>query len=112
MDQEFKYSSYFQPVLGSEIPAFIVYTDGALTPRISGEAYSMPEAFAVGDFNNDNLDDLVITYGDTYTKPRFYMAQGDGTFLWQDLAPTGSERRHIRNSAVVDLNNDGYLDYV
>lgn len=108
----FKYSNYFRPVLGSEIPAFIVYTDGSLTPRISNETYSMPEAFAVGDFNNDNLDDLVITYGDTYTKPRFYIAQGDGTFIWQDLAPAGSERRHIRNSAVVDLNKDGYLDYV
>ncbi len=111
-NQEFKYSSYFRAFLGSEIPAYIVYTDGALIPRISGETYSMPEAFAVGDFNSDNLDDLVITYGDTYTKPRFYIAQGDGTFRWEDLAPAGSERRHIRNSAVIDLNKDGYLDYV
>ena len=112
IDTKFKYSDFFLTLKGTDIPAYVVYTDGQLTPRIAGETYTMPECIEVGDFNNDHLDDLVVTYGDTYARPLFYISQGDGTFALQDLAPEGSERRHIRNSTVVDLNQDGYLDYV
>ena len=112
IDTTFRYSDFFRPVKGTDIPAYIVYTDGQLVPRIPTETYSMPECVEVGDFNNDHLDDLVVTSGDTLTRPLFYLSRGDGSFALQDWAPAGSERRHIRNSEVVDLNGDGYLDYV
>jgi hypothetical protein len=108
----FRYSEFFLNINAGKAPAFIVYTEGDLSPRIPDETYSMPEAVTVADFNNDGLDDVILTYGDTYTKPRIYLSNGDGTLSFWDVMPEDSARRHIRNTSVEDLNGDGFLDYV
>jgi len=108
----FKYSEYFLNIDVGKTPAFIVYTEGDLSPRIPNETYSMPASVTVADLNNDGLDDVILTYGDTYTKPRIYLSSGDGTLSFWDVMPEDSARRHIRNTSVEDLNGDSFLDYV
>jgi len=112
LNESFKFSNNFRSVKGTDIPYLVVFTEGSETPRIPSETFSMVGQLRVADFNGDNLDDIVVTYGDSFSRPLFYLSNGDGTFTFKNLAPEGSERRYIRNDAAVDLNHDGFIDYV
>lgn len=63
----------------------------------------------VGDFNNDGLPDLYFT--GNLVSNKLYLNQGDWTF--RDVtnpANVTGEGRWSRGVAVVDINNDGWLD--
>ncbi len=68
-------------------------------------------AIAVGDINNDSLDDFFIGgassyYGAVYTQKQ------DGTFIKQetDLSWKGDDIKEDINAIFFDANNDGYQD--
>ena len=109
----FTFSKNFISIVGAKSPRFIVFTEASLEPRIAAENYSIVQGLAVADFNQDGLDDVIVSYGDVYTKPRLYLSNGDGTFRFApEWMPDGSERRLIRNFSVEDINADGRPDFV
>jgi len=74
---------------------------------LQGFGYGM--GVAVGDFDNDGLEDVYVT---AYGGNRLYHNNGDGTFtdVTQKAAVAGGG--WSTSAAWVDLNNDGALDLV
>src|SRR4051812_34600696 len=63
----------------------------------------------IGDFNNDNLQDIYFTGNQVSNK--LYINKGN--FKFQDVtneAAVTGEGRWSRGVALVDINNDGWLD--
>jgi hypothetical protein len=89
-----------------------VFTEGSTTIAFESDAYELLLVNAVADFNNDGLDDILMDFADTLTTPIFLTSNGDGTFS-DNINVTGdTDVRTIRNTSVIDLNKDGYLDVV
>lgn len=108
----FDVNSQFTAVDGFRVDGFRVFTSGSVVPEIQSENYSLLFINAVADFNNDGKDDVLIDFADTLTVPRFLSSDGDGTFS-ETMPVSGYQNvRHIRNTEVVDLNGDGFLDVV
>ena len=64
---------------------------------------------AIGDFNNDGLQDIFFT--GNMVNNEMYLNQGDFRFRKiSGLAGIQGEDRWCSGSAVVDINNDGWLD--
>ncbi|MDP9038082.1 MAG: CRTAC1 family protein [Acidobacteriota bacterium] len=63
----------------------------------------------VGDYDNDGLDDLFVTY---YGQPSLYKNHGDGTFTDVTAKAGLTQKRQRWNSgcAFLDYNKDGHLD--
>jgi hypothetical protein len=93
------------------LPWYQQWTYGT-SSNVSIAGLSMPGIRAVGDFNNDNLDDLVIHFGDVSIPPIVLLSNGDGTFRQSTAVPIDAERRHIRNGDAQDINGDGNLDFI
>ena len=108
----FEFSREFSSSIAGESPAYAAFTNGSLNPAISSEAYSIIHKITVADFNGDNLDDIVLFYGDVNTKPRLYLSDSDGSFTHADWMPDGGERRLVRNAVVEDINGDGLKDLI
>ncbi|WP_068130664.1 CRTAC1 family protein [Roseimaritima ulvae] len=62
---------------------------------------------AVGDYNGDGFDDLLVT---GYGGLMLYRNQGDGSFTPVTAAAELSDRQWSSSAAWGDLNNDGHLD--
>jgi hypothetical protein len=63
----------------------------------------------VGDFNNDNVDDIIS--GDTFGDIHFFKGVSDGTFI--DMGVVINMGFHDAYSlATADINNDGSQDFV
>ncbi|CAF3868932.1 unnamed protein product [Rotaria sp. Silwood1] len=69
---------------------------------------SLPQAIAVGDFNNDNQLDIVVTNAGT-NNIGVFLGKNDGTFSNQTTYSTGDYPVSV---AVADFNNDTRLDIV
>ena len=69
------------------------------------------QACCVGDYNNDGLDDLFVTY---YGQNALYRNNGDGTFIdvtaQAGLIQPGPKIRWNTGCTFVDYDRDGHLD--
>ncbi|CAF4862229.1 unnamed protein product [Rotaria sp. Silwood1] len=82
--------------------------DFAAQKTFSTESGSHPSAVAVGDFNNDNLLDIVVANSNTGNLGIF-LGHGNGDFAAQKTFSTGSDSNPFA-VAVGDFNNDNLLD--
>jgi hypothetical protein len=110
-DINFTINEKYVTTISYRLPWHLQWTNGTSSDA-SIAGLSMPGIRAVGDFNNDNLDDLVIHFGDVFIKPIVLLSNGNGTFRQSGGVPAGSERRHIRNGDALDINSDGNLDFI
>ena len=94
----------------SRVPAFREGTFGSLDAGEGGGP--TPNIRSIGDLNNDGIDDLIIEYIETGVEPVIMIGSGDGTFSRLPFNNPDAARRHVRNAELVDLNNDGFLDFV
>lgn len=101
----------YSTTVSFKVPWYQQWTNGT-TINMSIAGLSMPGIRAVGDFNNDNLDDLVVHFGDVLIQPIVLLSNGDGTFRQSNAVPLDAERRHIRNGDAQDINGDGNLDFI
>lgn len=89
------------------------FTDVTLKAGVQGHGYEM--GVAVGDYNNDGLEDLYVVgvHGNT-----LYRNNGDGTFsdVTQRAGVSGTNPQGRKlwsvSAAWVDYDNDGHLDLI
>jgi hypothetical protein len=108
----FTITDKYLTTLSFRLPWYLGWTNTITNKVLLAGGLSMPGIRAVGDFNNDNLDDLVIHFGDVLIKPILLLSNGDGTFHQSNSIPDGAERRSIRNGDAQDINRDGNLDFI
>lgn len=65
----------------------------------------------VGDFNNDNWDDIYVS-NDFHDNDYYYINNKDGSFTETNKTAFGHESRFSMGSDAADLNNDGWLDII
>lgn len=107
----FTIADKYSTTVSFKVPWYQQWTNGTIS-NLSIAGFSMPGIRAVGDFNNDNLDDLVIHFGDVLIQPIVLLSNGDGTFSQSKAVPLDADRRHIRNGDAQDINGDGNLDFI
>jgi hypothetical protein len=89
--------------------SFIDFNVQKLLPHKLSE-YS--PALAVGDINNDGLDDMVVG-GNAYDQAQVFFQQPNGKFRQRDLLATKTKpTAYFRDAGILlfDANGDGYLD--
>jgi len=68
---------------------------------------------AVGDLNNDGLDDIIFDNGDVQESlPTILFSNGDGTFSKGAIVTGDTTQRTEREIKIIDINNDGLKDIV
>jgi len=97
---------------GFTAPGYKVFTESSTQVAFQSDPYGLLFMNAVADFNNDGSDDILMDYADTLSTPIFLTSNGDGTFADVITVTGDTDVRTIRNTSVVDLNNDGFLDVV
>lgn len=105
----YSFYNYFGNKVITEIPYKRMWTD------VSDNQFSedpMIEIKAVGDFNKDGKDDIVVTYQDNMMPPLIMISLGDGKFSQSMPIEGNASRRHFGKIEVTDINNDGYLDLI
>lgn len=94
----------------TDLPAFRSFAFNTSDRSIG--AQSSPELKAVSDLNRDGIDDVILHYYESATAPTILLGTPSGQFQQLAYDTTDAARRHIRNAEVVDLDNDGWLDFV
>ncbi len=84
------------------------FGDGSFRPATNYKAGSSPDAAAVGDFNNDQRQDLVVA-NQSSNNVTVLPGNGDGTFKAGISSEAGTGPVAV---AVADFNKDGKLDAV
>jgi hypothetical protein len=73
--------------------------------------YGLTLGLSIGDFNNDNWDDIYIS-NDFSTPDRLFINNKDGTFKDVIKQVTQQTAFYAMGSDVADFNNDGLLDII
>jgi hypothetical protein len=97
--------------LPGTVQVFLGNGDGTFAPPVSYAAGSSPTSVAVGDFNGDGHDDLVVT-NDSFTANStvtVLLSNGDGSFQPGVTFPAGPHPGFV---TVGDLRGNGILDLV
>jgi hypothetical protein len=94
----------------TDLPRYRSYSFGSTDKNVG--SVPAPEIKGVGDINNDGIDDIVIDYYETSIPPLFYLGTPNGQFQKLNFSDPKAARRHIRNGEFVDINSDGFLDFV
>ncbi|CAF3577720.1 unnamed protein product [Adineta steineri] len=97
---------------GYNVGVFLGYGNGAFADQISYLAPigTGPYDIAIGDLNNDNHQDIIITLL-TGQSILIFFGYGNGTFVQGNTYSTGSGSQPL-SITVGDLNNDNQLDIV
>lgn len=90
------------------IPIEYVYTNGASTPRFPDQAFGLLYLFS-HDFDADGCDDVLASFGDSYSSPGVIFG-GKGGYRFRHIGLP--KTRHLRNIGKGDLNGDGIVDLV
>lgn len=98
-------------VNSADVSVAILLNDGTGTMTVQGTTYSPSSqdaisAIAVGDFDGDDIDDIVISRNSA-GKVTFFMGNGVGTFAAGTDITVGTAPVAL---AAADLNNDGITD--
>ena len=80
-----------------------------LAPQVLYQAGLNASSVAVGDVNNDGIQDLVVANDNGNNLVSVFLGVGNGTFQTQDQDPTGNTPISV---ALADLKGDGNLDIV
>lgn len=102
-------ATMFTDPIANIMPRFSTFSDGVEVPPLKGEHVG-GEIKLIADFNNDNLDDVMIEFSMVNMPPIFLMSNGDGTFRTQHNISQEAARVQIRKAVAADFNNDGWLD--
>ena len=107
---KFKFTSSDYNKIVTDIPLYIQNTKGSLNPD-DGDLIE-PRIILVEDFNNDDIDDLLIEYTATWVAPVVAYGQSNGEFQILKLQETepNAARKSIRKAIGEDFNKDGFLD--
>ncbi|CAF2712982.1 unnamed protein product [Rotaria sp. Silwood2] len=96
----------------NNVGIFFGYGDGSFTDPIlfSTGSGSQSDAIAIGDFNNDNRSDIVVT---NYLDGSVMVLLRDSSqpFLTMTTYSTGNDSRS-QSMAIADFNNDYHLDII
>jgi hypothetical protein len=110
IDNSFIFSKWFETKVGITLPG--AFQTPTFANNYTNNAKSWLQVLAVGDFNNDNCDDLVLSLVDSLHNPYILISQGDGTFKVSNIFTGDAARYFLRNGEVADLNKDGWMDFV
>ena len=106
---EINLSNHILEPIRTKIPRYKSFSLGE-TFKENEQGKPAPEIKIVTDFNNDGLDDLMISHYENNSPPTIYLSNGDGSFRPQEGMPKSAGRRHIRVASSVDINDDGWID--
>ena len=106
---EINLSNHILEPIRTKIPRYKSFSLGK-TFNENEKGKPAPEIKIVADFNNDGLDDLMISHYENNSPPTIYLSNGDGSFRPQEGMPKSAGRRHIRVASSVDINDDGWID--
>ncbi|CAF3754506.1 unnamed protein product, partial [Adineta steineri] len=97
---------------GDNMGVFLGYGNGTFADQItySVSAGTGPYDIAIGDVNNDDHQDIIITIY-AIQSILIFLGGGDGVFLQGNTYSTGSGSEPL-STAVGDLNNDNQLDII
>ncbi|CAF1461237.1 unnamed protein product [Adineta steineri] len=91
---------------------FLGYGNGTFADQISYfvPLGTSPSDIAIGDVNNDNHQDIIVTVDYSYTI-LIFLGSGNGIFVKGNSYSTGSGSQPV-SIAVGDVNNDNQLDII
>lgn len=89
----------------------VFFTDVTTEAGIYSSALGYGLNVVVGDFNNDNWDDVYVS-NDFHENDYYYINNRNGTFDEKNKEAFGHESRFSMGSDAADINNDGWLDLV
>lgn len=106
----FVFSQWFQTSRALTLP--VAFQASNFSNNFSTTSPSWLHVVTVADFNGDHMDDVVLSLVDSVREPYILLSRGDGTFSVQSSFVGDAQRQYIRNGTAVDLNKDGWLDFV
>lgn len=106
----FVFDQWFHTAKALSLP--LAFQTPTFANNYSSTEPSWLHVVTVADFNNDNLDDVVLSLVDSKREPYILISQGDGSFELLTAFAGDAQRQFIRNGTTADLNKDGWLDFV